>query len=151
MEKYISLDQCIVGRLYIIKSRNLKLGVFDGKDGFIGIREKFYSKYLFTEHHWDTGPPYGTTRPIIDLLTDVPHYIELKESCPTIDKETEREVDFDKPIKEDGRGWFFKDTNEASTSIQPVSYGYKPLFTFLSEREELVDNWFEHYYKKKGL
>lgn len=38
-----------------------------GKTGFIGIRLKFGSKYLFTEYHWDQGPPYGTVQPKEDL------------------------------------------------------------------------------------
>ena len=75
-ENYIPLDQCITGPLYRIHSRNLKLGIFDGKTGFIGIRLKFGFKYLFTEYHWDQGPPYGTVQPKEDL-GPIPDDIEI--------------------------------------------------------------------------
>ena len=48
--------------IYRIHSRNLDIGVFNGVDGFIGIREKFGSTYLFTEYLWEQGPPFGTVR-----------------------------------------------------------------------------------------
>ena len=51
---YIPLNECKKGFLYEIHSRNLDFGVFDGNDGFIGIREKFGKRYLFTEYHWET-------------------------------------------------------------------------------------------------
>ena len=59
---YIKLEDCKEGYVYRILSRNLAFGVFQ-KDGFIGIREKFKSRYLFKEYHWDTGAPYGTVKP----------------------------------------------------------------------------------------
>jgi len=61
--------------LYLINSRNLSHGVYDEKvKGFIGIRTKYKYVYLFTEFHWDTGPPYGTAKPI-----------KLLETCPLED------------------------------------------------------------------
>jgi hypothetical protein len=77
-KNYISLDQCIKGNLYRIDSRNLILGIFDGKTGFIGIRAKFGNKYLFTEYHWDQGPPFGTVQPKEDLGL-VPDDFEIYE------------------------------------------------------------------------
>ncbi|MEJ2245368.1 MAG: hypothetical protein P8Y80_04650 [Acidobacteriota bacterium] len=75
---YIPLDQCVEGHLYRIESRNLVLGVFDGKTGFIGIRVKFGCTHLFTEYHWDQGPPYGTVQPQKDL-GPIPDDIEIYE------------------------------------------------------------------------
>jgi hypothetical protein len=66
-EDFIPLLKCKRGFLYKIHSRNLSIGVFNGKDGFIGIRTKFGNKFLFTEYHWDTGAPYGTTKPLEEL------------------------------------------------------------------------------------
>lgn len=63
MSDYIPKDECQRGWLYDIRSRNLALGVYDGKGGFVGIREKFGSEYLFTEYHWD-NPSFATVRPI---------------------------------------------------------------------------------------
>ena len=61
---YIPLPECERGSVYRLQSRNLRFGVFDGKSGFIGIRLKFNSRFLFREYHWDNGPPYGTVKPI---------------------------------------------------------------------------------------
>lgn len=66
MADYIALDDCVVGAVYRLRSRNLLVGVWNGK-GFVGIREKFGDEYLFTEYHYDSGPPFGTVRPDEDL------------------------------------------------------------------------------------
>lgn len=60
--------------IYRVYSRNLVVGVWDGTDdpcGFVGIRRKFNEEFLFTEYHWEDGPPYGTVKPT-DLLGVVP-------------------------------------------------------------------------------
>jgi len=69
---------CIPRRLYKIGSRNLTYGVYDGEQGFIGIRVKFSAVYLFAEYHWDQGPPHGTVHTVIDTGIDLPEEIELK-------------------------------------------------------------------------
>jgi hypothetical protein len=69
----IPIEDCKKGYLYLINSRNLDLAVYDGDGGFIGIREKFGQRFLFTEFHWDTGEPYGTVRPQEEL-----------EYCPVV-------------------------------------------------------------------
>ena len=81
----VPIDQCKARRLYKIGSRNLFWGVYNGKEGFIGIREKFHNRYLFTEYHWDQGPPYGTVHTIIDTGIDLPDVIELLEYITTGD------------------------------------------------------------------
>lgn len=79
----VPISECIARRLYKVGSRNLTWGVYNGKEGFIGIREKFRSKYLFTEFHWDQGPPYGTVHTVIDTGIDLPENIELLEYTTT--------------------------------------------------------------------
>lgn len=72
---YIPLEKCKKGYVYKIHSRNLSYGVYDGNEGFIGIREKFGDRYLFTEYHYDQGAPYGTVKPfeeICELPSDIP-------------------------------------------------------------------------------
>lgn len=65
---HIPLRSCIDGHVYRIDSRNLSYGVFHAAvEGFTGIRNKFGWNYLFTEFHWDQGPPYGTVTPLEDL------------------------------------------------------------------------------------
>ena len=74
---YIPLMDCKHGFLYEIDSRNLNFGVFNEKNnGFIGIRQKFSSRFLFTEYHWDTGEPYGTVKPKKELR-ELPSDIEI--------------------------------------------------------------------------
>jgi len=66
MTEYIPISECKRGTIYRLHSRNLSYGVFVPEDGngFIGIREKLGSRYLFTEYHYDNGPPFGTVRPL---------------------------------------------------------------------------------------
>lgn len=65
---HIPLRSCIDGHVYKIYSRNLDVGVFHAEvEGFTGIRNKFGWNYLFTEFHYDQGPPYGTVSPLEDL------------------------------------------------------------------------------------
>lgn len=67
------------GHLYQIRSRNLPYGVYDGRGGFIGIREKFASLFLFTEYDWDNGPPFGTVT-VQEDLGPTPEDIEPVEA-----------------------------------------------------------------------
>ncbi len=42
-----------------------ELGIYRSDDyGFVGIRHKMGHRYLFTEYHWDIGPPFGTANPL---------------------------------------------------------------------------------------
>lgn len=138
-EPKIPIERCIARRVYRIKSRNLSIGVYDGSGGFIGIREKFGDRYLFTEYHWDQGPPFGTVSGHIDMGIDLPKDIPLETSLGTVDEKTGRPIDFDKPIFEGGRGWFFTDTNEASELIWPIDVSNKRLFHFLERLEKEHD------------
>jgi hypothetical protein len=134
-ENYIPLIKCKKGYVYRIHSRNLSFGVFDGKAGFIGIRTKFNDRYLFTEYHWDQGPPHGTVKPMEERGL-IPNDVQPVEDFGTVDQVTRRPVAFDKPISDGGRGWFFTDTNEASTAIRPGSDDNVKLFEFLDGFQE---------------
>ena len=86
----IALENCKDRYLYKIASRNLAYGVFDiTQNGFIGIREKFGSRYLFVEYHWDTGEPFGTVSPI-HVLDPLPENIACCDELGTLDKLTGR-------------------------------------------------------------
>lgn len=69
-------EECKIGLTYAIYSRNLTFGVFtSGSDGgFVGIREKFGSEFLFTEYHRDLGGMVGTVEPWLRI-----------EQCPVED------------------------------------------------------------------
>lgn len=66
---YLPPGECTVGHAYLIRSRNLAVGVYRGGDdgGFIGRRTKFGDTFLFTEYHWDLGGVFGTVQPVADL------------------------------------------------------------------------------------
>src|SRR5690242_8016495 len=62
--EYISLNDCEDGFIYKIKSRNLKFGLFiKERNGFLGIRTKFNTRFLFMEYHWDADTSFGTVKP----------------------------------------------------------------------------------------
>lgn len=112
---YISLVDCKKGYLYKLHSRNLDYGVYDGEEGFIGIREKFGDRYLFTEYHWDQGAPYGTVRPI-EEIEKIPDTLILKCYLRDIEQSSGREVKWDEAFKgwifiDDGSGWVYKKDN----------------------------------------
>ena len=130
-QKHIPLAECKPRSVYRIDSRNLGIGVFNPKsNGFIGIREKFGQEYLFTEYHWDTGPPFGTVCPQNEIDT-LPSDIELSEDLDTIDRITQRSVFFDGPTEQGGLGWCFCDTGDSSNKIQPQAVPNKKLFEYL--------------------
>lgn len=82
------------GHLYRIHSRNLPYGVYDGRSGFIGIREKFGGLFLFTEYDYDDGPPFGTVI-VKEDLGPIPPGIELVEGRLNEDK---KQWDSNKPL-----------------------------------------------------
>ena len=77
MEIGIPMTACVKGRLYKCNARNFYVGVYDGNQGFIGIRTKFGRRFLETEYHWDQGPPHGTVRGVEDTGIDCPADIPL--------------------------------------------------------------------------
>jgi hypothetical protein len=74
-DNYIPRDKCKKGYLYKVTSRNFHYGVFDGGEGFIGIREKSGARYLCVEFHFDYGGSFGTVFPMEELQS-IPDNIE---------------------------------------------------------------------------
>jgi len=137
---YIPLEQCEKGTVYLLHSRNLTVGVFDGKNGFIGIRSKFDDLFLFTEYHYDTGSPFGTVKPR-QVLGRMRKGVELTIELCTVEQSTGRSVFYDKTPDENGRGtqdggndadgnriikkvrgWCYEDTKEMVPDVRQV-YG----------------------------
>ena len=129
--KLIPIDKCVKGRVYKIRCRNLRFGVFDGEDGFIGIRTKFSDRYLFTEYHWDQGAPFGTVMATEDIGVIVPEPIAVREGLCTIDLVTKRQLKFDKAVSAGGKGWYFVDNGERADESKPCRVPNKSLFWFL--------------------
>lgn len=137
----IPMDQCVKGRVYKLQCRNLPYGVYDGEEGFIGIRQKFGQFYLFTEYHWDRGAPFGTVSGQEDLGIDVPASILIGENLGTYDHNTKRPLNYvdglksPRQIKSPG-WWVYTDTNEpAPQEVKPIEDENKALFDFLKQVE----------------
>jgi hypothetical protein len=60
----IKLEQLQRGRVYRLQSRNLESGVWNGKDGFIGIHTKSGGRFLDMEIQWDLSERFGTSRAV---------------------------------------------------------------------------------------
>lgn len=85
---FIPETDLIHRRLYRVRSRNLVIGVWDkDKRGFIGLREKFGSRYPFMEYHHDADPHVGTAQAEKDLGVDVPMEIEMQEFGPLVERD----------------------------------------------------------------
>jgi len=95
-ENYLPIADCKRGHVYRLRSRNLRFGLFvpENENGFVGIRAKFGSLFLFTEHHWDNGPPFGTVKPLEDLGPLEDSTIEFWESGPTVCEKCGHRVDY---------------------------------------------------------
>jgi hypothetical protein len=139
----IPIGQCIKGRVYKINCRNLSCGVYNGDGGFIGIREKFGDEFLFTEYHWDQGPPFGTVSGQEDTGIDLPPDVEVRESLGTYDTLSGRPLVWDNAAinphyPDGGRGWWkFADSNETAIKCRACSRSNVALFKFLSGLEKI--------------
>lgn len=128
----------VVGRVYRVHSRNVSVGicwtigtsriVVDGIDDthgtFLGIREKFGSRYLTTEEGW-----------AIEDLGPLPDGIPVVESLGMFDRRNGRPVAFDRPVSQGGRGWFYTDTDEADQEIFAKQRENKALKDYLTSLE----------------
>ena len=80
MTDHIDPSLLIDRRIYRVKSRNLIIGAWSAeRQGFIGIREKFGSHYLFTEYEHTASATFGTAWAMDDLGVDVPTVVQMVE------------------------------------------------------------------------
>ena len=88
MTNYIALNDLEHGRVYRIHSRNLTVGVWNSvAQGFIGIRRKFNSYFLFTELEYTVNDYFGTARAVEALDTVVPSSMQISESLDPVCRE----------------------------------------------------------------
>jgi len=137
----IPLNECRNGWVYRLASRNLGFGVFvQASNGFIGIREKFKHKYLFTEYHRDTGAPFGTVRPE-EELEPAPPGLVLEETGPLINDENDRVV-----VREAGTEYpappiyRYVDTSEICDPGEIVWSRNQPLYDYMLSVENKYYN-----------
>lgn len=127
---YLPINQCIIRKIYKLNSRNLSYGVFTAGNCFIGIRTKFGDRYLAKEYHYDTGAPFGTAKPLQEI-GEVPSGIILVDRLGSFDRKTDREVKFDKPVDEGGKGWYYLDTGISDKNIMAYGKHNDLLFEYL--------------------
>jgi hypothetical protein len=145
--EYFAIADCKRGHVYRIRSRNLAFGVFapEKENGFIGIRTKFGSRYLFTEHHWDNGPPFGTVKPIEDMGPLKDQKIRLVENFPTLCGYCGERLEYEKReggVEKDGNTypgeWKHLTGDGSCADPDPGSPSNRKLFRALDEIEETM-------------
>ena len=62
----IELKDLVIGRAYELEARNLRIGIWDGRE-FHGIRHKFGNKFIDGEIHWDLDDFCGTAKAVREL------------------------------------------------------------------------------------
>lgn len=136
----IPMKKCIERRIYKVDGRNIDLAVYIGDSAFIGIRTKFGYRFLATEFHEDSGPPFGTVKCRVDTGITLPYKIEPAESLGTIDSNTKASVYY-KPTG-DGYKWDFSQKGiykeEEIKNIKPVRISNDALFNFLDDLKNKV-------------
>lgn len=143
-EPHIPIADCKRRHVYRLHSRNLKFGVFapEKENGFIGIRTKFKSRFLFTEHHWDNGPPHGTARPVEDLGPLDDKKVRLWDSMPTTCGYCGERLEFAQPeggIVKDGKSfpgeWRHISGDRSCSDARPEGHRNSILFQALERIE----------------
>ena len=114
-------QQLETGRVYRLRSRNLKYGVYTGSGTFIGIRTKFDNRFLFTET-LDTATP-------LEPLGKVSTEIQLATSLGTEHWDTGELITY-----VDG-AWRNVNTLAIVPDARPVSVPNTQLKTYLEEVE----------------
>jgi hypothetical protein len=131
----------VVRHIYRVHARNLEgPSVYAGNGVFYGIREKFGSRFTEAEYlNVERMRPHNTCTPLEDL-GPMPDEIEIRPHDPTVDRATNREVFFDKPIRDGGKGWCFKDTGEPSEEIRPIGQQNETFYKYLESLVEQSNN-----------
>lgn len=119
--------------VYEIRSRNLLLAAYRGNGEWVGIRLKFDSRYLFTEH--SPPGPFGTVQMVGARLGTVPDEIRLTESVGTSYCQLCGSKAVWTPDTPGGRVGTWS-CEEACGNVQPARLPNRPLFDFLADLQE---------------
>ena len=139
---------------YLLHSRNLTVGVYDGNGGFTGVRRKMGATFLDTEFLND--PPGRGTAIALREIAPLPPEIEVKEGEHGPCADCGQPIVYDEEFrpgsvtaqgaKKEARPWPWRHLT-VTGSIQPLSQEthegggtyrtYKPLFEWLKDLETL--------------
>lgn len=89
MSKYLSINECKNGYLYIIHARNGSVGIYEEKNQWFWLsRFKFSDHFLYPEDHWDTSEQNGTVKPLKEI-EKAPKFKDEKDILDYLDKKTQ--------------------------------------------------------------
>ncbi|MBD3260555.1 MAG: hypothetical protein GF334_02585 [Candidatus Altiarchaeales archaeon] len=77
----LKLSDCERRRIYKVRGKSIRVGIFDGKTGFYGIFSLNYHPYFDTEQHWENGGQLEVVRPLWML----PEEYDLTDNEPLFD------------------------------------------------------------------
>ena len=145
MDNGIPLKECEHASVYVIKSRNLSYGVFNQHtNGFIGIREKFNDRYLFTEFHYEDGAPFGTVTPL-GKIEKLPSAIQIRERVGPICSKCKRGIYHGPKTNQDRDSTKFHIDDDSAIEEEAFSWvkTYVPLFDYLDRLQQGHDYHFD--------
>jgi len=146
----LKMDALEEGGIYRITARNFFVGAWNGTNGFIGIRQKFSDRYLFTEYHHDYSPHVGTARPW-EKVGQVPEGVELIERTPTECSDCGRPAHFERDDPGSPRGHWFHADGSPVCEGGAVTLTYQPLFDVLEPYRKAEDErWIEEENARKS-
>ncbi|HEY1676378.1 MAG TPA: hypothetical protein VGG04_01605 [Candidatus Sulfotelmatobacter sp.] len=125
----IKLEQLQPGKVYRLQSRNLECGVWNGKDGFVGIRTTFGRRFLDMEIHWDLSETFGTAQ-ALEPLGAIPESISLDISLGTECGKCHKPVNYVKrPAEQEGASgeWLHDDDGSPNCSVPVQGRVAQPL------------------------
>lgn len=121
MSKFIPITELKDRFIYRLKSRNLIYGVWDAdRQGFMGIREKLGSEYLFMEYEYSTSEVCGTAFALQEMF-EIPAEVSLNSILRKFDKHSGRDVIFTTPVARGGRGWVYVDDGASLDDLSGIT------------------------------
>jgi len=102
MKEYLKIPELKDGYLYRIRARNGAFGVWvEQVKGFVLSRVKLGANFLFTEFHCDTGVPFGTVFPLLEIEKSPFEGASDRPDFPLYDQVLEYLNSFEVPYEEE--------------------------------------------------
>lgn len=152
----IKLEDCEHRKLYKVIARNILIGVFNKEtQEFQGIREKFGSRFVDGESHWD-APAFATCAPM-EVIGELPSEIDINIylgskcqdcgcACEYKYLEKSREITLSNGSKMMVDGEWVHTEPTACSSVRAMAVRNLPLFNWLEEQEKIHASWRQEKY-----